>query len=459
MMSSMPVSKPKQASKKKTKVVRPAVKVKVPKSPAYDSYSEACKATFGPFQDSDFYSSKAQHILFYTDVTKASAQSLRTELYAAAASKQPIVLHLNSRGGDGFLGIMFANILREIPVPLACAVDGRACSAITPILVAAPYRVMNPYALVMIHEGSFVAQMLWVRDSELKYRTELTLRLSEQYRRVYKKFTKIPDNMLDDMLHRDQYMDDKTCLKHGVVDRVIKFDRAAMRRVFESYVKSDKKASERESCDVLSVRKWSKCNHIYAYNNDGSFVVTQGRRLLNSVAYLAEPLQEYAEGPRAVIVHYNMYMLPRQVMTADVLPLVVRICMSKVPVVGIIDTGIDLIHAIPCIVSHQRYMYENIDLEISLVQDHLRQSVTSYYKDIQINVDLMRDQVLGILKTWTRLPPSVLKSLYTKRMVLSAAQCKEYGIVDHVLTLRRGGARPGPGPRKSPASSPRGSAI
>jgi ATP-dependent protease ClpP protease subunit len=38
---------------------------------------------------------------------------------------------------------------------------------------------------------------------------------------IYGQYTKIPKNVLKDILKRDIYMDAKTCLKYGLVDKII----------------------------------------------------------------------------------------------------------------------------------------------------------------------------------------------------------------------------------------------
>ena len=38
---------------------------------------------------------------------------------------------------------------------------------------------------------------------------------------IYTKYTKIPKTVLKDLLKKDIYLDAKTCLKYGLVDKII----------------------------------------------------------------------------------------------------------------------------------------------------------------------------------------------------------------------------------------------
>lgn len=431
-------------SKKKRKPSSTTSSIRIGKRVNTKDYTNACKAVFSDFKDVDFYSPKVKHVMFYADVSPESAEGLRKALYQVAVmDERPVAIHLHSRGGVGSLGITFANFIREIPVPVCCIVDGYACSAITPMLVSAPYRVMHQHSFVMIHEGSLVfASPSAYKSSSMDFRVNAMKRHSEQYRRIYSRYTDIPSDTLDDMLHRDLFMDCDTCLHCNVVDRVIQFDKKYMATVLQKYERL-------QGTDVVSlcdlrknIRNWTTCNHVYTYNNDvGDNDANEGdggAQLLN----LVMPLQEYMDGPKAVIVHYNMFMLPRLYRSMDVAPLLVRICMSRVPVIGIIDTDIDLLHALPCIVSHRRYMYENVDLQISLVHDHLRESITAYYHDIKANIDTLRKSIRTILSRWTRLPQSMLDSLFDQRILLSAEDCLRYGIIDEILKPSKAHLKP-----------------
>lgn len=403
------------------------------------TYDADCVRAFEAMSDSDLFSDKVKHVAFYHEVTPESVGMLRSALdYASRQDDRPIVLHLHSPGGDGTLGIAMANMIREVAVPIAVMVDGYACSAVTPMLVSAPYRIGHQYCFVMVHEGAFVFESgAMIKNGMMMWEVKAMSRLDAKYRAFYTRHTRIPPETLDDMLSRDLYMDASTAAKYGVLDRVMRFDHKATRKVWASYKRRMPKASDSGACDIVGtgVRQWTGCKHVYAYSNDTSSAAVA------PVIHVVAPVQSYMlepdPRPPAIVIHYNAYMLPAVRRSIDVAPLIVRICASPAPVVGIIDSDIDIMNALPCIVSHRRYMYEDVDMHVCLVHDHLGQSRTSYYHDIKANTEMLRAAVRDVLSRWTKLPRAMLATLFEKRVVLSARDCLRYGIVDEVLPARR----------------------
>lgn len=378
---------------------------------------------FGPMADSDFYSSKLKHVLFYTEVSPDTAHDLREALFQAAASDaRPLAVHMHSPGGASSLGITFINFMRELPVPACVVVDGMALSAATPVLVSAPYRVMHEHALVMFHEGSMVMRGM-LRESEFDFQNRRMRAESRRYLATYRRHTEVPPEVLNDMLARDLFMTAKDCKRYKVVDRVLAFSPRAVQGVYGRHLAPGRESTK---CDLSKdIRMWGACSHVYAYNN------TDHKRP-DHLLSLVLPLQQYMEGPRAVVMHYGDDMLPSRRVYLNVLPLLPRICLSRVPVVAVIDNDIDLIKALPCIVSHRRYMYDGVVVVVSLITEH-HDLVMTYYDDIRINIEAIRNETVRLLRRWTRMPESMLKALFRTRVELSAADCLRLGIVDEVL--------------------------
>ena len=208
------------------------------------------KATsiFKSWAPQDFYGPKASHIFYYGRVDSTNVQEFRLQLHEASTNiktdegvnskPKPIVIHIHSPGGDGDLGITLSNFLREVPVPVAVVVDGYACSAITPLVVSAAYRVMHDFSFVMFHEGSLNINN-YVKDSEAEfYVNELVRGLTYEYKRVYELNSSIPNDVLEDMLTRDIFMSSDVCLKYNVVDRVISLDKKSCMERWSEYIKT-----------------------------------------------------------------------------------------------------------------------------------------------------------------------------------------------------------------------------
>lgn len=67
----------------------------------------------------------------------------------AKAHKLPIVLRLNSGGGDVFAGVAIATLVREAKLPVF--IDGNAASIATVIAAASPHVTMSPGSTQMFH--------------------------------------------------------------------------------------------------------------------------------------------------------------------------------------------------------------------------------------------------------------------------------------------------------------------
>ena len=83
-----------------------------------------------------------------------SAEELADAVDALPSEVSEIRLLINSPGGDVFDGLAMMNILRAHPARVVAVVQGLAASAASFIAVGADELVMNPGAMLMIHDAS-----------------------------------------------------------------------------------------------------------------------------------------------------------------------------------------------------------------------------------------------------------------------------------------------------------------
>ncbi len=62
-------------------------------------------------------------------------------------------------------------------------------------------------------------------------------------------------------------------------------------------------------------------------------------------------------------------------------------------------------------------------------------------QDIIENTKSMLTMIQDILRERTRLPADIVDNLHSRRVILTAEQCLEYGLVDAVLPSHGGGGR------------------
>jgi ATP-dependent protease ClpP protease subunit len=184
---------------------------------------------FSKLSDEDLFSSKVSHIYYNGHVTREKAQLFRTQFLQLNETKnvngikevpKPIVIHLNSGGGD-VLGIdIFESILFQARVPFCVLIEDLCASAATFLALYAPYRIMIDYSQYLIHDsagvtfgktGNSVVNQKYALDGFIRYKNLLRLR------------TKLSDKEIDHYIQRDKMIVAKDCLKKGIVDRVLTF--------------------------------------------------------------------------------------------------------------------------------------------------------------------------------------------------------------------------------------------
>jgi ATP-dependent protease ClpP protease subunit len=409
---------------------------------ASTKYYELCLSTFSAFEDHDFYGPKAQHIYLYGVICQQTIHLLRKDLEnilrgpvkKSKAKQKPIVLHLHSPGGSSELGMTLVSFIKEISIPVAIVVDGKACSAATPLLVAGMYRVMHDLSFVMIHEGSVQLEYSKFNNARFDIQTYLP-HIEETYMKMYQNQTRVPLDVLNDMMSRDIYMNATTCLKWNVVDRVLSLNNSIQSKMKDPVSKLFYQGKHYNPWDI-------KLNHIFHYDLKPSFKSNTEDDLkekitTESLLRFVQPLQLTLEKKLnknnrvPVVIHNNMFSQPSS-NWFDISTIMIRVLQMPIPVYSIIDSALDLITALPSILAYKRYMYNTACIMVRLVFTH--QDIKSqYYHDIKHNTELLRQTIGDILKKTTRLPKTILDTLFEQRIMLSAQDCLKYGMVDEII--------------------------
>lgn len=389
-------------------------------------YIQRCLETFKTFKDSDFYGPLCKHVYFYGYVSQESVTKFREDIAAAIkpsenvkTKSKPLVIHLHSPGGDAHLGLALSNIISEISVPLAVIVDGYACSAITPLLVSSCYRLMHSQSYVMIHEGSLTYdETSSIKFGDMKFESHLIDLLTNNYKKLYEANSKIPHGVLVDLLNRDKFLGSKDCLKYGLVDRVIDIDVARV---------------EVEGIDISD----TSLNHLVMKDDKKEGVEKQG--LYSTFEKNVLEFQKILETKDAkpIVLHASF---PEQTAVFDVATFLVRTALSYIPVIGVIDSSVDIIGALPVFMAQKRYMFSNTIITFNMGRttnskgSELRKN---YYNDVKENTELMRGALMRFLKihSGSKMTNKFIMGLLSEgqRQVLTADQCKQYGLVDFVV--------------------------
>lgn len=167
-------------------------------------------------------------IFFYTGVSKKSVLELNKKikklsngmLYNSLVleSQVPeIKIHINSPGGSLLDCFATVDTIRKSKVPIHSIVEGSAASAATLMSVVAQKRTITKHSFMLIHQ---LSGGMWGKFEDMKDDMQNCNVFMDTIYSIYTEHTKIPKNVLKDILKRDIYFDAKTCLKYGLVDRI-----------------------------------------------------------------------------------------------------------------------------------------------------------------------------------------------------------------------------------------------
>lgn len=130
----------------------------------------------------------------------------------------PIILHINTYGGNLFDGLAGLDEIINCKVEVRTIVDGCCASSGTFLSVAGKQRFINRHAFMLIHQ---LSSFFWGPYSEFQDEKKNLDRLMDMIKDVYKEFTKVPEETIDEILKHDLWFDAKTCLEYGLVDKIL----------------------------------------------------------------------------------------------------------------------------------------------------------------------------------------------------------------------------------------------
>lgn len=171
-------------------------------------------------------------VYFYAPVTESSVldlnkvlRSLDVELqclsvrFGLKTSPFPIKLHIHSGGGDLFSGLAAVDTIRALKTDVHTYIDGSAASAATLMSLAGDKRFIHKNSFMLIHQLS--SMMVEGTHEQFKDEFENQQRLMNRIKSLYRERANMSDEVLEDLLKHDLWLDADKCLEYGLVDEVI----------------------------------------------------------------------------------------------------------------------------------------------------------------------------------------------------------------------------------------------
>ena len=182
-----------------------------------------------PSNDSSTIDAINDHIYFYSYVDENSIlqlnkklreldDKLSTEAYKQKREPSPITLHINSCGGSILDGIAGMESILQTNAPVITIVDGGCASAATFLSVVGESRKIGRYSFMLIHQLSAIT---WGKYRELRDEQINFDRFMKMIKDIYFKYTKIPEQEIDEILDHDLWFDAEKCLEYNLVDEIL----------------------------------------------------------------------------------------------------------------------------------------------------------------------------------------------------------------------------------------------
>ena len=164
----------------------------------------------------EIYGTIAEESWFEDDVTP---QMFRDELFAG---KGPVVIWLNSPGGDCIAASQIYSMLMDYPGDVTIKIDGIAASAASVIAMAGTTVLMAPTALMMIHNPMTMA---FGDHGDMQRAMEMLDEVKESIINAYEIRTSLSRAKLSHLMDSETWMNANKAIELGFADDVLKDDK------------------------------------------------------------------------------------------------------------------------------------------------------------------------------------------------------------------------------------------
>lgn len=196
----------------------------------WGSQSKGEKEKNSSSESSSLIETTGNHVYFYSDVTDESVITLNKSLQEAIVKiksqgasfgleRPNIHIHINSHGGSVFAGISaMENIIRlKKEAKITTHIEGLAASAATFISIVGEERIIYPHSYMLIHQiRAFYAGTYDSMQDNMKNLDELM----DFLRGIYKEYTKVPKDSIEEILKHDIYFNAEKCVEYNLVDKI-----------------------------------------------------------------------------------------------------------------------------------------------------------------------------------------------------------------------------------------------
>jgi ATP-dependent protease ClpP protease subunit len=379
---------------------------------------------FSNLNDNDFYSDKLNHIYLDGEIDSKKINKLIDDIKKTNNEKKlkPILIHINSTGGNLEDGMRLMSIYKLSKVPIATIIDSYSFSIATLLSINSPYRVMTKYSFCLLHEYRLSGYI----NSEKKDIVNIIKKFDNYFKTItamYLNKTTFTKNELYKLLKHNLILDYKVCLKKKIVDRVIQFDN-----------KIDKK-------EKININKLISNNHVNNLYISCNLLNEEIDKNIKEIdinkpcliynAYTECNDKKHNDDEADDDKEKNKINKPKKKKEYNILDcfnLISRIRSIKPKKYAIIDIPISLENLIPLLYTDRIYMYSHTFIICNLINAFTNYSIL--LDDNIKNSKLIIDKIKNILKEKTKMNVNDIDKKY---IILNAKKAKELGICDEII--------------------------
>ena len=129
----------------------------------------------------------------------------------------PIYLHIYSNGGYIHAAFAAIDVINSSKVPVYSIIEGATASAGTLISIVCKKRYIRPTAYMLIHQ---LSSEIWGKMDAIIDEYKNLTQLMSKIKSIYKKYSLLTDEKLENILKHDLWLDAKTSIKYGLVDEL-----------------------------------------------------------------------------------------------------------------------------------------------------------------------------------------------------------------------------------------------
>lgn len=385
---------------------------------------------FANLNDKDFYSDKLTHIYFTSQVNDKSIDELILNVKNAneLENPKPILIHICSFGGHLKAGLRFLTIFKTSKMPIATIIDNYSCSAATFLSVSSPYRIMNKYSYCLLHEYSIAG---FINDKR-EYFVNSIKEIDNFFNIIidmYLKKTKYSEDELMTLLQHNLFLDYKTCLSKGIVDRVIDYK--------DNY-------SEIPKIDISNLlNDYKQVIHLplscdsFTSNIDKSIMTSNVSHI--KMPYIIYPIHKTCdlnkkkskETNEIKITSTDILNEKNIFKTLNMIPRIAGINNLKF---AVIDTPISIDNLIPLLFADKIYMYRHTFIICNLIYFY-NMNNSILLDDNLKNTKMLMTVIKTILKKKTKMNIEDIKMINRRFLIIDSEKAKKFGFCHEIIDL------------------------